>query len=93
MHLTKAKWDPMSPSAVEPWPLCAKESCAPGLASTPYDCQREETVVAEHGTVMVWFGSASQVTSPELSTTMYLYSTTVPGAKLTVTSQSGLLEV
>lgn len=50
-------------------------------------------MVAEHGTVNVWFGSASQVTSPELSTTMYLNSTTVLGAKLTATSQSGLLEV
>lgn len=56
-------------------------------------CQLEDTVVAEHGTVNVWFGSASQVTSPELSTTMYLNSTTVLGAKLTATSQSGLLEV
>lgn len=56
-------------------------------------CQLEDTAVAEQGTVSVWFGSASQVTSPELSTTMYLYSTTVPGAKLTATSQSGSLEV
>lgn len=56
-------------------------------------CQLEDTVVAEQGTVSVWFGSASQVTSPELSTTIYLYSITEFGAKLTATFQSGLLEV
>lgn len=56
-------------------------------------CQLFDTVVAEHGTVTVWFGSASQVTSPELSTLIYLYSMTVPGAKLTVTAHSGSLAV
>lgn len=33
------------------------------------------------------------MTSPELSTTIYLYSITVFGAKLIATFQSGLLEV
>lgn len=50
-------------------------------------------MVAEHGTVSVWFGSASQVTLPELPTWMNLYSTTSPGARLTVAAQRGLLDV
>lgn len=49
--------------------------------------------MAVHGTVNVWLGSASQVTSPEVSTLMNLYSTTLLGARFTLTAHSGLLEV
>lgn len=58
-----------------------------------HDCQLDDTAVAAHGTVSVWFGSASQVTLPDAPTTMYLYSTTVPGVRATATLQSGLLVV
>lgn len=58
-----------------------------------HDCKLDETVVAEHGTVKVWLGSASHVVVPELPTTMNLYSTTVSGARLTETCQRGLLDV
>lgn len=49
--------------------------------------------MAAQGTVNVWLGSASQVTSPELSTLINLYSTTLLGVRLTVTAHSGLLVV
>lgn len=41
----------------------------------------------------MWFGSASQVTVPELPTRMNLYCTWVPGVSETVHDQSGLLLV
>lgn len=68
-------------------------TCMYTTATPNQDCQLDETTVAEHGTVSVWLGSASQVTVPELSTTINLYSTTASGARLTVTSHSGLLAV
>lgn len=45
------------------------------------------------GTVKLRLGSASQVSDPLLSTRMYLYEMTVPGAKLIVPVQTGLLTV
>lgn len=49
--------------------------------------------MAAHGTVSVWFGSASHVTVPALSTLMNLYCTTVLGARLTVPAHRGLFDV
>jgi len=66
------------------------------LALKHQDCQVLLTVTAVEqvaGTVYVWFGSASHVTVPLLLTWMYLYSITVPAAKVKVPAQSGFEEV
>jgi len=70
---------------------------APSLPPLKHqDCQVLLTVTAVEqvaGTVYVWLGSASHVTVPLLLTCMYLYSITVPAAKVTVPAQSGFEEV
>lgn len=48
---------------------------------------------AAQGTVYVWLGSASHVTTPELPILITLYWITDAGAKLTALNQSGLLLV
>lgn len=50
-------------------------------------------VAQETGTVMVWFGSASQVTVPSAATLTYLYTTTCPAVRGIVTDHKGLVDV
>lgn len=50
-------------------------------------------MAAAQGTVYMWLGSLSHETVPELLTLMNLYSTTLPGARLTDAYHSGLLLV
>lgn len=50
-------------------------------------------VAHEAEMVIVWLGSASQVTSPSDATLMYLYWIVWPAARLTVTDHSGFDDV
>ena len=80
IHLLSLVPSPASPPS-HPTPYCQTSFLTTPVAHAPT------------GTVNVWFGSASHVTLPSAATLIYLYSTTVPGARSTVTSQRWLVLV